>query len=561
MSSCKPCFIIPNYNHHLAFEQVVCSLLQHSIPIIIVNDGSNNLTRELLISIANQYVDIELIHLDSNQGKGAAVMAGLLFAHKKGYSHGFQVDADGQHNLEDILQFLKSSTEHPEQIICGVPVYDSSVPLGRLLPRYITHFWVWIETLSFQVKDSMCGFRIYPLKSTADVINNCRIGKRMDFDTEILVRLYWQNNEIQFLPTAVTYPEDGVSHFRLWEDNWLITKMHTRLFFEMLLRIPYLINRNFRRRQQRQSSEPHWGKQQEQGNLLGLKIMLTSYKLFGKRFFLYLLHPVIVFFTLFSTTQYQASKQYLQRQARYVKNDKTIGWKQVYKHFYEFGVSAIDKISSWMGDFPESEVTIHNNEFFDDIIEKKKGAIFIGSHLGNIELSRYLGFQRRSEIQLNALVYTKHAVKFQEVMSENAPDVKLNLIDVSNFGVDTTLLLQQKIEQGEIIIIVGDRTSVNNDSRVHSIDFLGEKAPFAEGPFILASILNCPVYLLFCHKEEGLYNIYLEKFADSLKFPRAMRNQLLAEKVQKYADRLAYYCNRAPYQWFNFYDFWKAEQK
>lgn len=126
-------------------------------------------------------------------------------------------------------------------MICGYPVYDDSVPRARLYGRYATHIWVWINTLSFAIKDSMCGLRIYPLAATLRVVERQRIGRRMDFDTEIAVRLYWSGMGVVNLPTRVRYPEDGVSHFRVWRDNLLISAMHTRLFFGMLWRSPKLL--------------------------------------------------------------------------------------------------------------------------------------------------------------------------------------------------------------------------------------------------------------------------------------------------------------------------------
>ena len=239
------CIIIPNYNHTQYIEQVLQQISQQQLPVIMVNDGSSEETKSFLIEVADRFQFVSLIHLETNQGKGGAVITGLLEAHRQGYSHAIQVDADGQHAIKDIPNFISLSQNAPEAVICGIPDYDESVPLGRLIPRYITHFWVWVETLSFRIKDSMCGFRLYPLSSTAELIRNAHIGKRMDFDTEILVKLDWKAVPITNLPTRVTYPEDGSSHFRMWQDNWLITKMHTRLFFGMLLRLPKLIARHF----------------------------------------------------------------------------------------------------------------------------------------------------------------------------------------------------------------------------------------------------------------------------------------------------------------------------
>jgi hypothetical protein len=120
------------------------------------------------------------------------------------------------------------------------------VPRSRLLARYATHVWVWINTLSIDIRDSMCGFRVYPLPAVVSLIDSARLGRRMDFDPEVLVRLHWRGVAIVNRPTRVTYPSDGVSHFRLWQDNALISGMHARLFFGMALRLPWLLWRRVR---------------------------------------------------------------------------------------------------------------------------------------------------------------------------------------------------------------------------------------------------------------------------------------------------------------------------
>jgi hypothetical protein len=122
------------------------------------------------------------------------------------------------------------------------------VPRSRLYGRYLTHVWVWINTLSFEIRDSMCGLRVYPLATACQIWRKQRIGRRMDFDTEVLVRLSWSGVTIINIPTHVTYPADGVSHFRLLKDNVFISLMHTRLFFGMLVRLPLLLGRRFAQR-------------------------------------------------------------------------------------------------------------------------------------------------------------------------------------------------------------------------------------------------------------------------------------------------------------------------
>ncbi len=241
MTEFRPCIVLPVYNHGISAARAIERLAEFGYKIFVIDDGST-LEIDALLSIAEN-PSVELVRHNENLGKGAAVMTGFRAAQIGGFTHAVQIDADGQHAIEDIPDFLKRAEAEPNAVICGCPLYDESVPLGRRVGRYLTHVWVWIETLSFGIRDSMCGFRVYPLALTVPVLDQAGLGQRMDFDPEILVRLAWRGVPIVSVRTKVIYPEGGRSNFRLVADNWLITKMHTRLFFGMLLRLPRLIRR------------------------------------------------------------------------------------------------------------------------------------------------------------------------------------------------------------------------------------------------------------------------------------------------------------------------------
>jgi glycosyltransferase involved in cell wall biosynthesis len=241
----KLCVLIPYYNHPDAIGSVVNQLLPYSLNIIIVDDGSGAQAKQSLLPLI-QLPGVQLVTRIHNGGKGAAVISGMREALKQGYTHVLQVDADGQHDLTKIPELIQLSEHNPGAIISGMPLYDETVPTNRKLWRYATHILVWIHTLSFEIKDSMCGFRIYPLRKTLEVIDSRgKFGQRMDFDIEILVRSQWAGLRVKQIPVGVRYPIDGVSHFQLFNDNFLITKMHFRLFFGMLINSPKLLFRKF----------------------------------------------------------------------------------------------------------------------------------------------------------------------------------------------------------------------------------------------------------------------------------------------------------------------------
>jgi len=245
-SSPRVTAVIPVYNHELAVPAVAAALHGHSLPVVLVDDGSGETCRLALEQLARQTGD-RLVRRPVNGGKGAAVISGLREAQALGFTHVLQVDADGQHDLRDVPGFLEAARREPEAVICGRPVFDASIPRVRFLSRYITHALVWLQTLSLSaVRDSMCGFRLYPVRTVLEVVDEDGVGTRMDFDVELLVKLVWRGRVLRWIDTRVSYPADGISHFRMLYDNLRLAGMHVRLVLGMLWRAPMLIFRRVR---------------------------------------------------------------------------------------------------------------------------------------------------------------------------------------------------------------------------------------------------------------------------------------------------------------------------
>ncbi|TKU11348.1 glycosyltransferase [Citrobacter sp. wls828] len=550
----SPCVLIPCYNHGAMMSGVLDRLQPFNLPCIVVDDGSDKTTQDELARLAAEYSNLTLIRLPINAGKGAAVISGIQAAADAGFSHAVQVDADGQHAIEDIPRLLALAKEHPAALISGQPIYDDSVPRSRLYGRWVTHIWVWIETLSLQLKDSMCGFRVYPVTPTLQLAQRVTLGKRMDFDTEVMVRLYWQGNPSYFIPTRVIYPQDGLSHFDALKDNLRISLMHTRLFFGMLPRIPSLL---FRR------SSTHWAQQQEVKGLWGMRLMLLVWRLLGRKAFSLLLYPVVGVYWLTASTARKASQSWIRRvRAQLIARRMPVPSNLTsYQHFLRFGGAMLDKIASWRGELhvgrdvvfaPGAEETLN--------VSDPRGKLLLASHLGDVEACRALA-QLQGSKTINALVFSDNAQRFKKIMEEMAPQAGLNLLPVNDIGPDTAILLKEKLDRGEWIAIVGDRIAVTTQRggewRVCWSRFMGQVAPFPQGPFILASILRCPVDLIFALRQQEKLRIHCEPFADPLLLPRATRQQALQSSVDRYAERLEHYALQSPLDWFNFFDFWQ----
>jgi glycosyltransferase involved in cell wall biosynthesis len=243
----RPCAVVPVYNHGRTALAVVQGLKDRGLPAILVDDGSDEATKADLAAVLDAIPRTQMVVLPRNGGKGEAVIAGLRRAGEEGYSHALQVDADGQHDLAEVARFLEAASEEFEAVIAGAPVYDESAPRSRLVGRKITNFWIAVETLSRDLVDAMCGFRVYPIARTLRAIGSFPISRRMGFDIEVLVRLHWDGAPVRFLPVRVIYPEGGSSNFRMLRDNALISAVHVKLCALMVLRSPLILSRRLLR--------------------------------------------------------------------------------------------------------------------------------------------------------------------------------------------------------------------------------------------------------------------------------------------------------------------------
>lgn len=231
----KPCIIIPCYRHVDVLVSNIELLLSFGIFIYIVDDGNVNEDKSKLENLSIKYKNILLLSQTTNMGKGSAMTYGFSKAVEDGFTHALQIDADGQQDVNLIPKLISISSSHPDHLISGTPIYDNDIPKLRLFSRYITHFWVAIELGLFQVTDTMCGMRVYPLNAVSKIITKRKIGSRMDFDTEIFVRLYWSGVNFIEQKVKVSYPINGFSNFAPFRDNVLISMMHTRLCFEKII--------------------------------------------------------------------------------------------------------------------------------------------------------------------------------------------------------------------------------------------------------------------------------------------------------------------------------------
>lgn len=552
----KICALIPTYNHYHALEKMIPSLNSVGLEVFIVDDGSQEETRDMLSSLAHKEPSVFLLRLPKNQGKGAALQAGFRWITEHGYTHAFQVDADGQHGLEEIYRFLDLSRRNPHALLSGDPIYDRSIPFSRWIGRWLTHVWVWIETLSLRITDSMCGFRIYPLQEALSLMETTPIGLRMDFDTEIMVRLHWQGTPVIMTPVKVSYPTGNLSNFDVLWDNWRITKMHTRLVFSMLCHLPHILLKKPQYKSlDLSTAEISWGSLRERGSLFGVLFLATCYRCLGRRTCLIIGAPIVFYFYLTGTHQRRASHAFLKRAFAYKGIVKKPGFKDGFRHFMHFFEMTLDKFGAWTSSAASPQIEEESLESFRKIMASEKGGMLLVSHLGNMDFCRGISCSAHKS-RLHVLLHTKNAERFHRILKAFNPDAHVNIVEVSEIGPDTILYLKNRVEAGEWVVMAADRVPITPSARLSYVPFLGKEAPFSQGPYILASLLKCPIYTAFAVRVGKKIRVFIDPFSDQLAISRKNRTEDLKYFSNRYAKILEHYCIHYPYQWFNFFDFW-----
>lgn len=310
----------------------------------------------------------------------------------------------------------------------------------------------------------------------------------------------------------------------------------------------------------------HWAETEERGSYWGILILLRAYKYGGHAVMRVLLAPVIAYFFVTGTKARRASLSFLRQLHKYAGSaspfQRNPGWRHSLQHFWQFGLASLAKTDAWIGKVNKRHVENRGNTHFHDLEESPQGGILIGSHLGNIEVARAVASATYKK-RMNVLVFTEHAQSFNRALRELNANVSVDMIQVTEVDMALAIKLRERVDNGEFVVIVGDRISVTQPDHCVTHDFLGKPAAFAIGPWVLASILECPVYFLFCLRapKQSRYHLYLDLVTEQLTLPRRQRQQALQKILDQYVAQMETLCIRYPYQWFNFFDFWQQHEE
>ncbi|GBU28107.1 hypothetical protein R84B8_01665 [Treponema sp. R8-4-B8] len=327
----------------------------------------------------------------------------------------------------------------------------------------------------------------------------------------------------------------------------------------------------------------HWSQHKEKAaGYWHIKLMLILFRLFPVVILRVIAFPVGFFYFLFSKKARDESKRFLQKAAPFVKQHgiakKCLSPFGPLRHIISFSLTLVEKLESWGGKFQFKKIHFQNDDIEELIndLENKKGVFLITSHLGNIELLRGLASFNRTGVSrktpITAVIDTKVSKNFTRMLKELNPQSVFDIISAAEIGPHTAVILEEKLANGEMVTIAGDRTAASNPTGGNAkdhveklmISFLGEEAPFSPGIFYMAVLMKAPVYFIFAMRRGDLsikpeYDMHVHKSQLSFELSRKERFAQSTLLARSFVELLENYCNQNPFQWYNFYDFWFKE--
>jgi predicted LPLAT superfamily acyltransferase len=303
---------------------------------------------------------------------------------------------------------------------------------------------------------------------------------------------------------------------------------------------------------QRVTAGTAWLSAAERGSLLGMYFIVWCHRIFGRRLCALMIVPVVGYFFVTGRAARRASRGYLARVHRWAEGRggdiRRPGWRDSFRHFHEFALNIIDRISFFVGDTREFEMVVHGREHLERLVGAGRGALVLSAHLGSFDALRVVADE--GGVPLNVAMFLRNARMINAVFARLNPSRPLRIIDLERAAPHSVFEIRACLQRGEFVGMLADRVGVGDGARVSWVTFFGERAAIPQGPFLLASALKCPVILMIGLRiDHRRYEVFVETLSDEV----APAPDALA---RHYVSRLEHYCLRAPYQWFNFYEFW-----
>jgi len=301
-----------------------------------------------------------------------------------------------------------------------------------------------------------------------------------------------------------------------------------------------------------------WGGIPERGSIAALRVLLALYRTLGRRACLVILHFIAIYFTLLAGGARRASRLYLETLWATDEGKRALGHapglRHVLRHIHEFSINIFDRLVSWSGDLGELRFEHRGSEVLFDLAASGNGAFLIGAHQGSFDMMRLLA--DKHEMTVNVLMFTKHATRINTFFEQLDPTSRVRVLEIEPGSLKTAFAIRECIARGEFVGILADRIHPGARDRPLLVDFLGRRTPFSLAPFVLASVIGCPVVHTQCIRlDERTYESSATVLTDGLD-PRLPRRRKAEALLRAFVAEIEATCLRAPYQWFNFFDYW-----
>jgi predicted LPLAT superfamily acyltransferase len=315
--------------------------------------------------------------------------------------------------------------------------------------------------------------------------------------------------------------------------------------------------------EEREQTATAWSGIAERGSMGALRFIRWFYATLGRRATIWFLAPVVTYFFVTGSAVRRASQDYLRTLWAAPGGRAALGTKptlrHVFRHLHEFGEQVLDRMIVWSGETELIEVDYEGTELLLELSQQRRGAILIGSHHGSSDLLRSVA--ERTGVTLNVLIFAANAARINEFFEKLHPDLRMRMIPFELGRVRWVFDVKSAIDRGELVALMGDRLWESDRDREVEVAFLGRRARFPLGPFLLQTVIGCPMILTGCVRTgPARYRASAVPFAPEGVVPRSDRRKSAEELAQRYAHALEESCLRAPYQWFNFFDFWPEDE-
>lgn len=302
-----------------------------------------------------------------------------------------------------------------------------------------------------------------------------------------------------------------------------------------------------------------WQEAGERGSAFALRLLVRFYRLFGRRLSVLVVHGIALYFFLAAGAARRASRAYLRRVSARPEGAAALGrppdWVASYLHIRAFALSIFDRITLWLGDEGDLRFEVRGVEEYDRLLRPDRGALVLGAHLGSFDALRALA--DRDGRVVNVLMFTRNAPRINALFEQLSPRARIRVIAAADDTVETVLRIRSAVARGELVAMLGDRTEPGDAGRSCRVSLLGGSVELPVSPYLLAGLLGCPLFFMVALRSgEGRYRVFAEVLAEKVELPRAGRDKHVRELAAAYAGRLEHYCTVAPYEWFNFYDYW-----